>query len=369
MDFSETLEIKVVDRERGTKDQADGEMEQETTMTMDSYFFAYFHNLGEAMEQIREAVRSHRQRTSASITLSPPTSPQPAPALELQEAAGLDPFRRLSGDVVTDTTVQRTQSTKSTKSTKARKRSSMSSVSDLVRGNSGSGGGEGTGFKLPSLLRPFSSGSGSAAHDAPRSFLRRPTERSLSSGSISAMASAGEETNATIRPSAIPLRAHTTSTGTDSDTTTRDRPSTPTVTSPSPIDAPHPPDHTYPPSTESSLQLSIHPTPSHRSSWSVGVPSWLKAPSRRLFSSASASQISVVVGHDGDSCTEVLDSGVGDGDRPSAEGHGQMGFSILEAPPAGAEHAPDKAIVDKFRAQFALDEKEVLLGCELLFMP
>jgi sterol 3beta-glucosyltransferase len=47
MDFSETIEVKVVD--------------QVNSFEVDSYFFAYLPNLGVALEQIREAVRSHRE--------------------------------------------------------------------------------------------------------------------------------------------------------------------------------------------------------------------------------------------------------------------------------------------------------------------
>jgi sterol 3beta-glucosyltransferase len=57
MDFSETIEVKVVDRDEH--------------FTMDSYFFAYFQNIPEALEQIREVVRKHRQ---AEVTLTPATA-------------------------------------------------------------------------------------------------------------------------------------------------------------------------------------------------------------------------------------------------------------------------------------------------------
>ena len=45
MDFSETIEVKVVDREDG--------------YSVDSYFFAYFHNISLALDQIRDAVRAY----------------------------------------------------------------------------------------------------------------------------------------------------------------------------------------------------------------------------------------------------------------------------------------------------------------------
>lgn len=46
MDFSETIEIKVMDRVE--------------TYSVDSYFFAYFYDLPAALEQIRDAVRASR---------------------------------------------------------------------------------------------------------------------------------------------------------------------------------------------------------------------------------------------------------------------------------------------------------------------
>jgi sterol 3beta-glucosyltransferase len=56
MDFSETIEVKVVDKEEA--------------FSVDSYFFAYFHDLPDALDQIRDAVR-------ASRVLPPLSSPQP----------------------------------------------------------------------------------------------------------------------------------------------------------------------------------------------------------------------------------------------------------------------------------------------------
>jgi len=47
LDFSETIEVKVVDK-------------SENFSTVDSYFFAYFQELDAALEQIRDAVRTYR---------------------------------------------------------------------------------------------------------------------------------------------------------------------------------------------------------------------------------------------------------------------------------------------------------------------
>jgi len=58
MDFSETIEVKVLDGEE--------------TLSVDSYFFAYFQDLPTALEQIREAVSSARHAVPQG---SQPSSP------------------------------------------------------------------------------------------------------------------------------------------------------------------------------------------------------------------------------------------------------------------------------------------------------
>ncbi|THH29724.1 hypothetical protein EUX98_g4467 [Antrodiella citrinella] len=87
MDFSETIEVKVIDK---------GD-----TYSVDSYFFAYFHDLPGALEQIRDAVRSSRgipEDTTppavidTTISRSPPPTPVPTDRLSwlpILEAPGL----------------------------------------------------------------------------------------------------------------------------------------------------------------------------------------------------------------------------------------------------------------------------------------
>ena len=48
MDFSESIEVKVLDRDA------------QDASSIDSYFFSYFHDLPSALDQIRDAVRTHR---------------------------------------------------------------------------------------------------------------------------------------------------------------------------------------------------------------------------------------------------------------------------------------------------------------------
>ncbi|KAJ7770865.1 glycosyltransferase family 1 protein [Mycena maculata] len=69
MDFSETIEVKVFDKEEH--------------FSVDSYFFAYFHDLPSALDQIRDAVRAHRvQPESAPQMLMDTTAPRAlAPSL------------------------------------------------------------------------------------------------------------------------------------------------------------------------------------------------------------------------------------------------------------------------------------------------
>ncbi|KAJ6574687.1 glycosyltransferase family 1 protein [Mycena capillaripes] len=69
MDFSETIEVKVFDKEEH--------------FSVDSYFFAYFHDLASALDQIRDAVRAHRlqpERSSPQMLMDTTVS-RPPPGL------------------------------------------------------------------------------------------------------------------------------------------------------------------------------------------------------------------------------------------------------------------------------------------------
>lgn len=66
MDFSETIEVKVMDKE-----------------SSDSYFFAYFHDIQAALDHIRDAVRAHRVAPGIDRARSLPTS----------DTKGATPFR------------------------------------------------------------------------------------------------------------------------------------------------------------------------------------------------------------------------------------------------------------------------------------
>ncbi|KAJ7693646.1 hypothetical protein B0H17DRAFT_1278469 [Mycena rosella] len=85
MDFSETIEVKVFDKEEH--------------FSVDSYFFAYFHDLPSALDQIRDAVRAHRvqpERASPQMlmdTTVPRAPPAALPDRRPDISAFLRPFQ------------------------------------------------------------------------------------------------------------------------------------------------------------------------------------------------------------------------------------------------------------------------------------
>jgi hypothetical protein len=262
MDFSETVEIKVLDKEDNC---------------VDSYFFAYFHNLDLAVDQIRQAVQKAKTQSKSSARdtvkdttshmLAAPSVPHPVP---------------------TDSLASPSTST-------------LAAVRDKLVSPVG---------KLNSLMRP-------ATSPTPQSS-SRPTSMISTDGSL-----------------------FTASPGNMS-------PNNQSVA-----------DHTYPPS------LVHHPTSqtsdtSGKSTWSVpvGVPNWLKNPSKRFFTSSP------------DIAPVHLSSHADVGDihetahQLSAD-HADFGFSIVD----GIEsNALDPSTVDKFRAAFAFDDKETLLAGKHLLL-
>ncbi|KAF9015467.1 hypothetical protein BDQ17DRAFT_1386196 [Cyathus striatus] len=115
-------------------------------------------------------------------------------------------------------------------------------------------------------------------------------------------------------------------------------------------------EHTYPPSTSTSLTLPNHSSLSRENSnsWSVGVPSWLK--SRRVFGgSASNDLVSTCEVKEMYSSTSF---NLSPAPTSRSSGFGDMAFSVLESP----DTSVDMETAEKFRATFAYDEKEALLG-------
>lgn len=287
MDFSETIEVKVFDKEGN--------------YSVDSYFFAYFHNLSAALEQIRDAVRNVR---------SLPEGEQ--------------------AQTVLDTTVARSSVITS------------SSEHPNTTPDVGSTKSSFSGFRISSLLRPISDTISLA--------------RSSGTVSNSELSVKSEDfTHITRRMNSfVPFTESPKSV----DTPIVPSPPIPEGTEDASKQQTQPLDHTYPPSPS---HQSIDPDhPSFRSSsWGVGVPSWLKA--RRMFGT-TVSQLQSPSTDAGVkevfSSTAVSSSGLA-----SKGGWGDMAFSILETPNVTV----DSETTEKFRAAFAYDEKEALLGC--MFCP
>ncbi len=307
MDFSETIEVKVMDRDEH--------------FAMDSYFFAYFQNISEALEQIGDVVSSHRVSDNSAA------------------------------EAVSDTTVHRTPSRGSQLHAA---RSSAANESQVISNPPSSAGG----FKLTSLLRPFS--------EAP-SLVRQtsgPADVSESTGDYTHVLHASSEPATTSLSSqgtrSLALSPPLSDSASPSSSDGEVRSSVLTASG-----------HTYPPGTHP-----LHPTTevtvlerqpgSQRGSWTGVVPSWFRSPSLRLFALSNAPSVSPKAGID--EVKEVLDqptvrpSDSDEGHSSSVEAGNQLGFSILDAPDY---EVADASVVEKFRKQFALDEKETLVGCEL----
>jgi sterol 3beta-glucosyltransferase len=275
MDFSETIEVKVFDKEGN--------------YSIDSYFFAYFHNLSTAIERIRDVVRNVRNVPEG----------EHAPT-------------------VLDTTAARNSVIIERSNTTTEISPARSSFSS---------------FRLSSILRPISD----------TISLARSTSNPEPSVKSEDFTHISRQTN-----SFIPI--------TDSPKSEDISAVLPASTQRTAEDASNSQtqsfDHTYPPSTPP--QSTCPDYPSLRSnSWGVGMPSWLKT--RRMFSSGSQVQsLSASAG-----VKEVYSSTTVIPSNTTSKGGLDMAFSILETP----DIPIDTDATEKFRAAFAYDEKETLLGC------
>lgn len=285
MDFSETIEVKVFDKEEH--------------FSIDSYFFAYFHDIHGALDQIRDAVRAYRvlpERSSPQTVLDTTVSRNPL----------------ISGDrtlsLPLESTVPKT----------------------------------GSGFRLTSLLRPF------------QDTLSRPTSQVLveSPSEIEDFTHISRRVNSAsfipITTSPKPMDGRPASSPDARDVTEGlPKSSTPAL-------APY--DHTYPPSTSTSPIDPDNPSLSRdNSSWSVGVPSWLKGP-RRVFGSSTTSEQTLTPDT---TVVREMYSSTSTSFPSSRSTMGDLAFSILETP----DIPVDVDATEKFRTAFAYDEKETLLGC------
>ena len=288
MDFSETIEVKVVDKE--------------DHFAIDSYFFAYFRDLSGALDQIRDAVRAYR--TSRS----------------LPENASLLP--------VLDTTVSRMTTTPDR---------TVHTLPEVASPKATSG------FRLASIFRPIA--------DTLAVVNRASTSPSELQND--------DYTHVSRKPDSSSFIPITTSPKSMVDTPSSQKPSELNLTLRHSAQTLPPPDHTYPPSTPSS---SISPDYSYLSrdnsnSWAVGVPSWLKS-SRRVFG-PSIGSMDPTATFNSTLVKEVYSSVSSPASISRPSSGGDMTFSILETP----DIKPDQETAEKFRAAFAYDEKETLLGC------
>ncbi|KAI0932598.1 hypothetical protein AcW2_001180 [Taiwanofungus camphoratus] len=285
---------------------------------VDSYFFAYFNDLSAALEQIRDAVRAYR--------LSPEGAVSPA---------------------VIDTTVSRPPPPLQQTSERTQ---SLPSLSQLPKSPSV--------FRFSSLLRPLqetlpiSRSAGTLDHDPSEDFTHISKRGSSSFVPITLPP----------RPTLSSDAVGPCSPGEHSEGTSASQTPTTSTTS-----------HTYPPLVLPPLSTSefgAHPArESSISSWSVGVPSWLRMPSmpsmssRKVFGGAFSSSrpehTVTLPGTSGEGVSEVISSNIPPGTRLPGGGPSDFGFfSVLETP----ETILDSETIDKFHTTFAFDDKENLLG-------
>lgn len=287
MDFSETIEVKVVDKE--------------DHFAIDSYFFAYFHDLPGALDQIRGAVRSYR--TSRDL---PGNVYHPA---------------------VLDTTVSRTPTIPDRV---------VHSLPEPVSPKATSG------FRLASIFRPFTD-----------------TVAVNRASTLPSELQNDDYTHVSRKPDSSSFIPIATSPKPIEDASSQ-QPNEPNLTLRHSMQSLPPPDHTYPPSTPSS---SISPNHcylsrdnSNSTSWAVGVPSWLKT--RRMFGPSSG--LDSTTNFSSTPVKEIYSSAASSpGPLSLPNSGGDMAFSILETP----DIKPDQETAEKYRAAFAYDEKETLLGC------
>ena len=306
MDFSETIEIKVQDRN--------------TDLALDSYFFAYFQDLPKALEQIRDAVRTYRAVSS------------PIP------------------QTVVDTTTARTPT-------------STSQIGDRPTEVSP----KSAGFRLTSLLRPLqetlpitrTTSAPNTLDGNNEDFTHIIKRGGASFVPITTTVESTSPIEGEIPGPLDTLRSSASSLTPAPTPTISSHHTYPPSTSASSVDVRgEVPASAHPSSSAGG------------SSWSVGMPSmpsWLRVPSRTLLWPAAAprppiehaSTLPVTV-------TEVVSSAASSsassGRAPtSASVSGEFGFfSILETP----ETTVDPEVTEKFRTAFAFDEKENVLGSE-----
>ena len=275
MDFSETLEVKVVDKG--------------SNYSVDSYFFAYFQDLPRALEQIRDLVRSYK------------LSPSRASSVAVKDTTAIRADASLHVDPPPGPATDRT------------------STADSKASN----------FKFTSLLKTFTAGDVVADHMEPPSTSSKrddfmhvgatsSSKQDESSSSVSTLP--GRPGPALVIPS--DLRP-----GKKLQPASKSSPENSKIFTTDTSGASY--EHTYPPPPSPGHP----PLVDHQSSWNVSVPSWLRVPGRRVFGSTNAVQTVLPISDD--RIQEVYSPGpVGiSGDTSISN----MGFSIIEAREAATD--------------------------------
>jgi sterol 3beta-glucosyltransferase len=285
MDFSESIEIKV--------------LEKVEPYSLDSYFFAYFHDIPGALEQIREAVRSHNSQPASG-------TPQ----------------------AIVDTTVSRHPAAPIDRTVSLPEPTSYSSSSSKIS----------SAFRLPSFFRPF--------HETSTRSLPQPSSVQETTETED-FTHIGHRLNSS---SFVPMTSSPMELSTETDESQESLP---------PRSPPAADDHTYPPSASASHIEPDHISLSRESSsWAIGVPSWLKGTKRMIGGSLGLYDHPSISSSTG--VKEMYSSSTLSPAFPSSRSTaGDLTFSILETPDVPA----DIEATEKFRSVFAYDEKETLLGC------
>lgn len=300
LDFSETIEVRVIDQE----DQLSGN-------SYDSYFFAYFHNISAALDQIRDTVKTYKAL---------PNIPSGVSAV-VHDTTGLK-GSPLQGVAIVERTGPLT----------------LENPSNRLS----------YGSRFASLLRPFQSESSNSAATQYVNQIK-PQDSASTLRQVVPLASP------------IPMNVKSISQAyTDLTTTTSEQDTVKAyrALSDSAAIAAKGSDfnHTYPPPpSPEPPTLPSRDSSTTVSSW--GVPAWLKSP-RRVFNSPSASVSGSLTSRK--SISEVV-SNVSFS-RGTDIASSELGFSVLEA-----KDATEPEAAEKFRATFAFDDKEQLLGCKLSF--
>lgn len=299
--------MKVIDRDEDPSDDS-----------YDSYFFAYFHNIAAALDQIRDAVKTYKPLLPTTLGVS---------------------------EVVHDTTYVAAASTERGGSLPTEQ--SNKSGYGLKLASLGQLG------QLGQFLRPFQSDSGASTP--------MPTQNNVQSKP--------QKPDSLLQQSGS-LIASPSSLSTQSGRSVASEQVTPTASvdfsAPQRSSSGTPPGsggvrsvdfaHTYPPPPSPPSELvhvSTRDSSSSSNSW--GMPTWLRTGSRRVFASPSSFSSSSTIGQKG--VSEVL-SDVGSSSRLTDRS--DFGFSVLET-----RNAAEPEVVEKFRSTFAFDDKEQLLGCKL----